>query len=312
MILTVTLNSALDRLLFIDEFRPGTTMRPYQMLEGVGGKGFDVSVVLQTLGAENVALGVVAGPTGRQLIGLLDKYGISYELVWVGGETRIAHVIVETAHHRHSHLVAAGLSVSADSYREFIERYERLLNQASWVIGGGSLAAGVPVSAYAELAELARQRGVPMLIDSAGPPLVEAAAVRPAILKMNEIEFSESFGIQAGSLAELRLKAQALREQRQLPALVITCGAAGILAVTQEGSYLAAAPPQPAANAAGAGDGVSAALVWRLAQEYNWPEALRWAAATGAAVVLTEVTAECRWADIERLVAQTTVEVWEK
>jgi 1-phosphofructokinase family hexose kinase len=312
MILTVTLNSALDRLLFIDKFRPGVTMRPYQMLEGVGGKGFDVSVVLQTLGAGNVALGVVAGPTGRQLVGLLDKYGITYELVWVDGETRIAHVIVETTHHRHSHLVAAGLSVSATAYREFIERYERLLDQAAWVIAGGSLATGVPVSAYAELAGIARQRGVPMLIDSAGPPLVEAAAMRPAILKMNETEFSESFGIQASSLAELRLSAQALRDQKRLPALVITCGAAGILALTPEGAYLAAAPPQQAANAAGAGDGVSAALAWQLAQGRPWPEALRWAAATGAAVVLTEVTAECRWADIERLVEQTTVEAWEK
>lgn len=282
-------------------------MRPSKMIEGVGGKGFDVSVVLQSLGAKNIALGLVAGPTGRQLVNLLDKYGITYDLIWVDGETRLAHVLVETRHHRHSHVVAAGLSVSAESYQTFIERYRDYVSRASWVIAGGTLAAGLPVSAYRQLAEIAHEAGVSILVDSAGPPLVETAAVRPAILKMNEDEFSQSFGIQTDSLAELKLKAEALRRREQWPALVITCGAAGILALTAEGSYLAAAPPQQAANAAGAGDGVSAALVWRLAQGDDWPEALRWAAATGAAVVLTEVTAECRWIDIERLVKQTKV-----
>ena len=120
MILTVTLNSALDRLLFLDEFRPGTTMRPQKMVEAVGGKGFDVSVVLQTLQAENLALGLVAGLTGQQLVKLLDGYGITYDLIWVDGETRIAHVLVETRHHRHSHVIAGGLSVPAEAYRNLL------------------------------------------------------------------------------------------------------------------------------------------------------------------------------------------------
>ncbi len=307
MILTVTPNSALDRVLFIDQFQAGTTMRPTKMIESVGGKGFDTSVVLQTLGVENVALGFVAGLTGQQLVSLLDGYGISHDLVWVEGETRIAHVVVETRHRRHSHLITAGLSVSPEAYQAFLERFQAHLDTAAWVAAGGSLAAGVPVSCYRHLTEMAQAAGVSTLVDSFGSPLLETVPVLPAILKMNQAEFAQSFGGQANTLTELIPQAQALRERKKLPALVLTCGAAGVVAYTATGSYLATAPLQQAVNAAGAGDGVSAALVWRLSLGDDWPDALRWAAATGAAVVLTEGTADCHLADIERIVGQTSV-----
>ncbi|MFC1975454.1 1-phosphofructokinase family hexose kinase [Chloroflexota bacterium] len=308
MILTVTANSALDRVLFIDEFQPGVTMRPHKMVESVGGKGFDASVVLQTLGVENMALGFVAGLTGRQLVKLLNGYGIPHDLVWVDGETRIAHVVVETWHHRHSHLIAAGLSVSSDAYQTLLERYRTYLRQAMWVIVGGSLAAGVPVSCYRHLVEVAQEIGVPVLVDSFGPPLLEALSARPAILKMNRDEFAQSFGIQTKTLADLAAEAQDLYEHEPLSALVITCGVEGVLALTPEGTYLAVAPAQQAVNAAGAGDSVSAALTWRFSRGDDWPEALRWAAATGAAVALTEGTADCCLIDIERILPQTDVQ----
>jgi 1-phosphofructokinase family hexose kinase len=308
MILTITPNSALDRVLFIDEFQPGVTMRPHQMIESVGGKGFDTSVVLQTMGVENTALGFVAGLTGQQLVKLLDGYGLTHDLVWVEGETRIAHVVVETRRQRHSHLITDALSVSPEACQALLERYRTYLDGADWVIAGGSLAGGVPVSFYRCLAELAQQSNTPIMIDSFGPPLVEALAARPAILKMNWAEFSQSFETQTKTLDELAAAAQALRKREQLPALVITCGKEGVLALTPAGNYLADAPTQKVVNAAGAGDGISAALAWRLSRGDNWPEALRWAAATGAAVVLTEGTADCHLTDVERILSQTKVQ----
>jgi 1-phosphofructokinase family hexose kinase len=307
MILTVTLNSALDRLLFLDEFRPGTTMRPQKMIEAVGGKGFDVSVVLQTLRAENLALGLVAGLTGQQLVKLLDGYGLTYDLIWVEGETRIAHVLIETQHHRHSHVIAGGLSVPDKAYQELLARYQAYLGRVKWVIASGSLAAGVPVEAYQHLVSLAHQAGIPSLIDSSGPPILATLSKPPTILKMNEQEFEQTFALQAETLETLIEAGKHIQAQYQLPALVITCGPRGTLLFTPEVAYLATTPPQQAVNAAGAGDGVSAALVWRLAAGDNWPEALRWAVATGAAVVLTEGTADCHWTDVERLLPRAQV-----
>ena len=102
--------------------------------------------------------------------------------------------------------------------------------------------------------------------------------------------------------------ARAILRRYGLPALVITCAADGILAVLPEGSLWARTLPQDEINAAGAGDAVSAALVWRLSQGDGWDSALRWAAAASAAVVLTEATADCRWEDIQRIFASTTVD----
>ncbi len=309
MILTITPNSALDRILFLEEFRPGTTMRSEKVLESVGGSGLDASVALQTLGVQNVALGFAAGATGQRLADLLESYGIFHDLAWVGGETRTAHVLVETQHHRHSHIIAGALLVSPNAYQAFLDRYEAHLGHATWVVAGGSLPVGVPVSCYRHLVEMARKADVPILIDSFGPPMLETLSVYPTILKMNQYEFAESFELHPSNLDGLIVTVKSVRRQMQLPALIVTCGAAGIIACTPKACYFASVSPQEAVNAAGAGDGVSAALAWRLSLGDSWPDALRWAVATGAAVVLTEGTADCSMGDIQWLMGQADVRV---
>ncbi|MBZ0307172.1 MAG: 1-phosphofructokinase, partial [Anaerolineae bacterium] len=81
MFLTITANTALDRVIFIDEFTPETVMRTNRWITSVGGKGFDASVVYRAVGAETLAIGFMAGETGKQLARLLDSYGIQHDLV---------------------------------------------------------------------------------------------------------------------------------------------------------------------------------------------------------------------------------------
>jgi fructose-1-phosphate kinase PfkB-like protein len=88
----------------------------------------------------------------------------------------------------------------------------------------------------------------------------------------------------------------------------LTLGREGILAITPDHAYLVAAPVQQEVNAAGSGDAVSAALAWRFLLGDDWRDALRWAAAAGAATVLTEGTAECRMADVLRILPETTIQ----
>jgi 1-phosphofructokinase family hexose kinase len=307
MILTVTPNSALDRVIHIEAFQPETTMRSVRVVTSVGGKGLDASVVLRALGAKTVGISFVAGVPGAQLANLLERYGIGTELIWVQGETRIAHVIVETAHGRHSHIMTGQLQVTAEHWQELLDRYQKRLAVAEWVIAGGSLPQDVPVSCYRTLVETAHASHTPILIDCAGPPAREALQARPTILKMNRHEYGETFGVGDLSVADLKSHAEMLAARTGLNAIVLTCGKDGILALTPQGAYLTTAPPQQQVNAAGAGDAVSAALAWRLVQGDSWPEALRWAVSAGAAVVLTEGTADCNIADIQRILPDTRV-----
>ena len=307
MFLTVTLNSALDRVIYIEAFQPEAYMRSTRMVTSVGGKGLDASVALRTLGAETVGLSFVAGATGQELARVLESYGITPDLIWVEGETRIAHVIVETDYHRHSHVLTGQLDVSPDAWQRLLDRYQSNLPEADWVIAGGSLPASVPVSAYKTLSEMALSRDKPILIDSRGQPILEAIKARPTVLKMNRAEYIETFGVAAETVTELKPHVERLAKSQGLTNIVITSGGGGILAHTLEGTFLATAPRQRQVNAAGAGDAVSAALSWRLSQGDSWPDALRWAAATGAAVVLTEGTADCHMADIQRILPETDV-----
>lgn len=307
MILTVTPNSALDRVIFIDELQAGEVMRSPQMIASVGGKGLDVSVVLRTFCVETRGLLFAAGATGQELIRLLDGYGILHDVVWVEGETRTAHVLVEKFHHRHSHVTAGELRVSPDACREFLRRYQMHLDGSAWVIAAGSLPASLPVAFYGTLTRMARNADVPVLVDAYGPAIQNALEAHPTIAKMNRSEFTETFGVPKCSMSELSKQAGAICERYQLAAFVITCGEDGILALAEDQVYKTISPRQAEVNAAGAGDAVSAALVWRLSLGDGWDSALAWAAAASSAAVLTEGTADCRMDDIRRILPQVKV-----
>jgi 1-phosphofructokinase family hexose kinase len=309
MILTFTPNPGLDYLMFIDEFQPGVRIQVEGARYSLGGKGIDTSVALRTFEIDTLALSFVAGAAGQRFLGLLEGYGVRHDMVWVEGETRVIHVVVERRHHRHTHLITSTLAITEPAAADLIQRYQTHLPQANWVVAAGTLAPGWPVTLYQNLIELAQAAQVPILVDSSGPPLLQAIPARPAVLKLNDAEFANTFHTSVASVSDLYAQARALRERKQLPALVITCGQEGILALTPEGDFLAAAPVQPAINAAGAGDTASGILAWRLGLGESWPEALRWATAASAASVLTEGTADSRREDVERLWPQVTVQI---
>jgi 1-phosphofructokinase family hexose kinase len=307
MILTVTLNSALDWVTFIDEFCPTTVIRADKVVESIAGKGFDTSLALRSLGVPSLALGLVAGKNGKHLEQMLVDAGIEVALVWVDGETRIANVIVEQKLHRHTHIMTWGCTVSARSAQEFEDLFASNLARASWAILAGSMSDGLPPDYMKRLIETAHRAGVSTLIDCRGEPFQLALQARPTISKMNQAEYYQTFGGKFNTMMELRLEADKVRQRDGLDSLVITCGEEGILAVTPQGAYMAISPMQQAVNAAGAGDAVSGVLAWRLEQGDPWSEALRWAAAAGAATVLTEGTAESHPEDVERILRETVV-----
>jgi 1-phosphofructokinase family hexose kinase len=313
VIVTITANPALDRVIFIDAWRPETSMRSPRSVDYVGGKGFDISVALAGLGVPSLAFGLMAGQVGWKLVSLLDGYGIEHALTWCEGETRIAHVIVETDLGRHSHIITPGFHVPLEKLSEFLDSFRAVLTDSAWVLASGSIAPGLPADFYRTVVEAAHRAGAKALLDTTGAPALAALPARPEILKLNRAEFAATFPQftsqdQGAGLLDFLAPARKVRQEYALPNLVVTAGADGILALTGAGEFKAAAPAQRAVNAAGAGDAASAALAWRLSLGESWAEALCWATASGAACVLTEGTAEVRLDDVHRLLPQVVVE----
>lgn len=311
MILTLTANAALDRVIFIEEFVPATTMRAPRFIECAGGKGFDTSVALRGLGQSTTAIGFVAGYYGNLLVNVLTNYGIDVDPIWLPGETRLANVLVETARARHSHVMIGALPVTAADVETMLDRFRTHLPAATWVVAAGSLPPGMPPTFYRTVTEIAHAAGKPILIDATAAPLREALLARPDVVKLNQDEFVDTFGLTGGELPAIVGAAQRMRRDRDLPALALTCGREGVIIVTAEGVVQAQAPVQRAINAAGAGDAASAAIVWRRALGDAWGESARWAAAVSAASVTTEGTAEVRFADVEHLLPDVRVAEWE-
>lgn len=301
MILTVTPYPALDKVIFIDRWKTGTPMTAKKTVFSVGGKGLDSSVVLSALNVQTTAIAFLAGETGHNLLNIIESYGITVHPVWVDGETRTAHVIAEIKNQRHSHVFTGEMRISAEHIEKFLTLYRQQLKNAQYVICGGLIPKILPEDFHRTIVEIATAENVPSLIDSFGPFMQEAIKAKPACVKMNQDEFKSTFEVDFVGFNDLITKAHLIFKSEKLNSLVVTCSENGILAFTQQGNFHAQPPKQQTVNAAGAGDAASAALAWRFSEGDSWESALLWAAASGAATVLTEGTGDCNYDDVIRI-----------
>ncbi|MFJ9035082.1 1-phosphofructokinase family hexose kinase [Streptomyces sp. NPDC102406] len=302
MILTVTLNTALDITYKVDALRPHTSHRVTEVTERPGGKGLNVARVLAALGHEVTVTGFAGGATGRVLQdGLLGVEGIADALVPVTGTTRRTVAVVDASTGDTTQLNEPGPLVSPAEWAAFQEAYAHLLGSAEAVALCGSLPPGVPVGAYATLVRAARAASVPVLLDTSGEPLRRGIAARPDIVKPNADELAELTGSHE--------PAQAMRDARRrgAHAVVASLGARGLRALTPDGAWQAPAPARLTGNPTGAGDSAVAGLLSGCVEHLPWPQRLARAVALSAATVGAPVAGEFDAATYERLLSEVTV-----
>ncbi|MEU5294886.1 1-phosphofructokinase family hexose kinase [Streptomyces umbrinus] len=307
MILTVTLNTALDITYRVRGLRPHTSHRVTEVIERPGGKGLNVARVLAALGHEVTVTGFVGGATGRAVQEqLTHTAGVVDALVPVAGATRRTIAVADTATGDTTQLNEPGPSITPAEWSAFQEAYEVLLRSASAVALCGSLPPGVPVGAYAQLVRTARALAVPVLLDTSGEPLRRGIAARPDIVKPNADELAELTGSHDPS--------QATRDARRRGAhsVVASLGAEGLLARTPDGNWHAAPPRAVHGNPTGAGDSVVAGLLSGLVERLPWPERLARAVALSAASVLAPVAGEFDRSAYEELLDLVTVDLFQR
>ncbi len=314
MILTLTPNPTIDRVLSLREFAWGQPVRAEREVVTPSGKGVDASLVIHELGGETVALGLNAGVNGRLLAAMLDERGLRHDFTPAEGETRTATVLVNHAIGDQSTVSAPTLRATAACLDQLCAKLDRYTGQAWGLICGGSLPSGLPRDAYAHLLRHARERGLITLLDTSGQALCDGLAGRPHILKVNQHEWSAlAPELALGDVWEKDHVGGwvSCLGKWATDALVITLGEEGALAVTRDGVYLARPPPVPVANTAGAGDALSAGLMLARSRGEDWPAALALGTAAAASVVMNDGTAICRRAEVDALLLQVRVSVVE-
>ncbi|BBC34285.1 Sugar kinase [Streptomyces graminofaciens] len=301
MILTVTLNTALDITYRVRTLEAHTSHRVTEVTERPGGKGLNVARVLAALGHEVTATGFAGGATGRTLQEQLTHTpGVVDALLPVGGSTRRTIAVVDATGDT-TQLNEPGPVISPAEWSAFQEAYEHLLRSASVVALCGSLPPGVPVGAYAGLIRTARTLGVPVLLDTSGEPLRRGVAARPDLVKPNADELAELTGSHDPS------KATHDARRRGAHTVVASLGAAGLLAHTADGLWRATPPRRLRGNPTGAGDSAVAGLLSGLIDHLPWPARLARAVALSAATVLAPVAGEFDRSAYEELVGQVAV-----
>jgi tagatose 6-phosphate kinase len=304
VILTVTLNAALDVTYQVPRLTPHATHRVTEVVERPGGKGVNVARVVAALGHPTTATGLVGGRTGDALRAGLAQASpdVVDAFVPVAGETRRTTVVVDETTGDSTVFNEPGPRVTPDEWSAFLRTYHTLLAGARAVALCGSLPPGLPVGAYAELVRAARTAGVYVLLDTSGEALRRGIAARPDAVKPNAHELTQLTGLTDPP------RAAGEARRRGAHAVVASAGSGGLLAVTDHGSWRAVPPGRLSGNPTGAGDSAVAGLLTGLADGLDWPQRLARAAAVSAATVLAPVAGEFDRAAYDDLLPRISVD----
>jgi tagatose 6-phosphate kinase len=282
MIVTVTLNPALDLTYSVDALVPHGTHRVATVAERPGGKGLNVARVLHTLGEPVLATGLLGGATGSRVADLLTGEGVRSSFVRIAGETRRTVAVVDDTDA--TGFWEPGPTITAGEWSLFLAEFRELLGPATVVTLSGSLPPGVPIDAYAQLIALASAVGVRTVLDTSGPALLAGLRAGPSVAKPNADELAALLPRRPGPQG----LAEAVRALASGP-VVVSRGPAGLFAVAGDEVWECAPPVPVAGNPTGAGDACVAALARGLRDRTPWPDLLPDVVALSAAAVAAPV-----------------------
>jgi tagatose 6-phosphate kinase len=292
VILTVTLNAALDITYRVRNVRLDSSHRVSEVTERAGGKGLNVARVLAALGHRTTVTGLVGGTTGDEVrADLAETFATTDDglftdaLVPVSGTTRRTVTAVSDTGEA-TVFNEPGPEVSRAEWATFLETYGELVATAKAVALCGSLPPGLPQDAYSALVRAARAQGVPVLLDTSGVPLQRGLQAGPDLVKPNAHELHEATGVDDPRRAATTLLAAGAG------AVVASLGAEGLYATTGVEAWLATPPAPLSGNPTGAGDSAVAGLLSALVEGLPWPGRLTRAVALSAATVRAPVAGE--------------------
>ena len=307
MIITVTLNPAVDQNLELERLIPGDTNRVLDSRIDPGGKGINVSRVLRELGRESLAAGLAPGSLGRFIEHSLLEQGILCDFVHTRGQTRTNLTVVDESAHETTVLSYRGPEVDPRHLQTLESRLRRFISAGDWLVVAGSIPPPIEPEVYARLIQLGRQLGAHTVLDADAEALAAGLTGQPDLVKSNHHEAERLLGMSLKDDTKLLEAAEAMRNAGAATA-IITAGSRGAVAVGEEGAWWSWPPQTEVVSAVGAGDALLAGLLMKLEEGAGMEEALRWGTAAGAAACLTQGTQLCRRDDFTQLLPDVRVE----
>jgi 1-phosphofructokinase family hexose kinase len=292
MILTVTLNPAMDLLLFVDSFAFNTTNRVIRTERCIGGKGTHISYNLADLGVANIATGIAMGRTGEELLYTLEQAGVACRFYrQESGETRTNYALIDGE--KNCTLISTkGPVLTQEILDSFLTIYRELLCGVTYVVISGdasNFTDSKGVSLQAALFEAAKQSGVKVLLDASGQSLEECVKRFPYLIKPNVHELAELTKLPVNTEKEIIAAIESLSPYR-ISVIAVSMGGEGSIVRYGAHYYKVSAAGVEVQNTIGCGDAYLSGFLYGMQNGLTPEETLRFAAACGGAEAESERT----------------------
>ena len=306
MILTVTLNAAIDKRYVVEKFRLGEVNRVKECAYTPGGKGLNVSKPAAIAGEEVVATGFVGGHAGHYIEEALKPFGIRSEFYHLDAESRSCINIWDETNRVQTEFLEPGFTVTEEQFQGFLEKFRDLVKQADVVAMSGSVPKGLDGTAYQRMVKICREEKKKVLLDTSGTLLKEGMKAKPTMIKPNLDEIRMLTGTPCESLEEMIEAAKEIHKSG-VEIVAISLGAEGSFVVCDQGIYQAKVPKIDAVNTVGCGDSMIAGFAVGFSKNISVEGGLRLASAVSAAAALREETGFFVKEDMERIFKEVKI-----
>ena len=287
MIYTVTFNPSLDYYVQVNNFKVGFINRVVSERLAVGGKGINVSLALRELEEDTLALGFVAGFTGKAIMDKMKSLGLDFSFFEVDGQSRIN---IKIKGNTETDINGTGAKVSLNDINRLTRKLKSMLKEGDWLVISGSVPKTLDEFAYANLLKkLKAVHGINVVVDACGKLLTETLKYHPFLIKPNIYELCEIFSLPSlPSVEEIfacAYKLQSLGARN----VIVSMGSSGAAMVTEtsQSIYVRAARGQ-LVNSVGAGDSMIAGFIHEYRKSGNYFSSLNYACAAGSACAFTK------------------------
>lgn len=300
MILTITLNPAVDRTIKVTNMKLGHVNRIESARQDAGGKGINVSKMVQVLGAESTAFAVIGGETGAYIKREVESMGIPFRYVELDHETRTNIKIVDDINRVYTDLNSQGAHIDEATRMLVDEALKKMIQEDTLVVLSGSAHNGFAVDYYRNIIQQANAKGAKVILDADGDLLKEAIEAKPYLVKPNIHELEKLAG-RALETRESIIEASHEILDKGVQYVVVSMGEEGALCISKEYVYFSQGLQVPVKSTVGAGDSMVAGLAVGIHQKVSMDKTFKLASASATAAVMSEGSSAGKKEDIEWL-----------
>lgn len=307
MIVTVTMNPAIDKTVDIDALERGGLNRIHHVELDAGGKGINVSKTIHELGGKSIATGFIAGSTGKIIQGVMDEWKIENDFIEVSGETRTNTKVFEKTGEL-TELNEPGPVVGEKDVQALLEKLGSYANEDTLFVLAGSVPKGVDKDIYRRIIELVHGKGAKALLDADGELFMNALEAGPDMIKPNKVELEQYAGMDyIASEQELLCAAEKLME-KGIATIAVSMGKSGAMFLQEGLKVKCPGLKVKAHSTVGAGDAMVAALSYSWSEGLSQEDTVRMCMAVSAGAVTTVGTKPPSREVVDSLLEQVVVE----